>query len=45
MTEELDNLKSLLIQLQAEKYTLDDRIQEMQKEIEDIERGLHDKRE
>ena len=44
MSEEIDTLKSLLIQLLAEKYTLDDRIQEVQKEIDTIERGQHGER-
>jgi len=29
MSEELDNLRALLNQLYADKYTLDERIQEM----------------
>ena len=45
MTEQIDKLKSLLNQLKAEKYTLDDRIQEIEQEILIIERGQHDERE
>lgn len=39
MTEELDNLRALLNQLYAEKYTLDERIQEIEILIDNLERG------
>ena len=39
MSEELDNLRALLNQLYAEKYTLDERIQEIELLIDNLERG------
>lgn len=39
-TEELDNLRALLNQLYADKYTLDERIQELEVLIDNLERGL-----
>lgn len=40
MSEELDNLKSLLNRLYADKYTLDERIQEIELLIDNLERGF-----
>lgn len=39
MSEELDNLRALLNQLYADKYTLDERIQEIEILIDNLERG------
>jgi len=39
MSEELDNLRALLNQLYADKYTLDERIQEIELLIDNLERG------
>jgi hypothetical protein len=39
MSEELDNLRALLSQLYADKYTLDERIQEIELLIDNLERG------
>jgi len=44
MSEELDNLRALLNQLYADKYTLDERIQEIEILIDNLELGLYDKR-
>lgn len=44
MSEELDNLRAFLNQLYAEKYTLDERIQEIEVLIDNLERGIYGER-